>query len=116
MLAGVVSDLTSLTHPPYSPSLEAHHRKNGGAHALREEGVFLGEVDDVEAKSLSARDVAHAEEEPLVIAAGVYIILQHQIELPRLFLVGLKEIARLKVRAELHATSAAGVFAFSRQV
>lgn len=111
MLAGVVSDFASLTHPPNSSPLAAHHGKHGGSHALRKERVLLGEVDDVEAKSLSARDVSHAEEEPLVIAAGVYVILQDQIELPRLSLVGSEEIAALKVRTELHAASAAGLFA-----
>ena len=116
MVAGMVSHFTSLTHPRYSSPLEPHHRKHGGTHTLREEGVLLHKINDVEAKSLPARHVAHAEKEPLVIAASVYVILQNQVELPRFLLVDPKEITRIKIRAELHATSAARLSALRRQI
>jgi hypothetical protein len=67
--------------------------------------VPLGHVHDVETHSLSARYVTHAEEEPLVVSAGVDVVLQNQVVLRRFPLVGPEKVARLEVRAELHGTT-----------
>jgi hypothetical protein len=52
-----------------------HHREDGGFHAVVEKRVAFGHVDDVEFHIGSFGDISSAEEEPLVVAFGVYVVL-----------------------------------------
>ena len=93
--------LGAVPHPADVALLVLDHGEDGGLHAVLEQRVLLGEVDDVELDACALGHVAHAEEEPLVVALGVYVVLQDQVVLVVLALVGPEQVARLEVGVEL---------------
>ena len=72
---------------------EAEH-----AHAIVVEGVWLGEVQDVELDREILASVANFEEELLRVPVCVYIILKHQIVLSLTHFHRSEQIARLEPR------------------
>lgn len=83
----LVIDLGALPDPPYFSLLVANHWENIRLHARIKKRVLLAKVDNIELEGESLGDIPDQEEEPLVVALGVDIILQYQVILIVLDLV-----------------------------
>ena len=75
----LVGHLGPLSHPSNLPLLEPHHRKHSRLHAILKQRKLFGHVDDVELESGAFGGIADAEEEPLVVAFGVDVVLQDEV-------------------------------------
>ena len=108
-LTGFPSQLTALpivhlrpvSDPPHLPFLILHHREDSRFHAVIEEGVSFGHVDYVEFDCCPLGYVPCTEEEPLVVAFGVYVVLENEVVFVVLPLVDFVEIAGLEVGVEI---------------
>lgn len=67
--------------------------------------MFFGEINDVKFDGHSFGYVLDIEEEPLIIAFGVDIVLKDEIELIELFLIDPKQIPTFEIRIEFNLIS-----------
>ena len=109
LVTPLISYFGTISYPAYLSFLKLYHWENGWFHAILKKRILFGHVDYIELKVCSLGYVADTEEKPLVVAFGIYVILQNKIILIILFLVDSKQIARLEVGVEFNCRFAGRV-------